>query len=103
MKPSKQEMDELTRKLVDAGKLIEAGWYSYTITVMPEDASKIQVDETRNAFFAGAQHLYASVMGMMEEGAEPTMNDLRRMASVDTELNQFVDQMKAKMQSGGQA
>lgn len=103
MRPTKQQIDELTKKLVDSGKLMEAGWLSYKLMVLPEDASEVQRDETRKAFFAGAQHLYASVMGMLEPGAEPTMNDLRRMAAVDAELNQFVEQLKAQMAGSGGA
>lgn len=103
MKISKQEMDAIARKLVDQGKLIESGWLSLKFMSIPEDAPQVQIDEMRNAFFAGAQHLYGSVMGMMEDGAEPTMNDLRRMAAIDAELTQFIEQFKTKFTKAGGA
>ncbi len=53
-------IDELTKKLIDDGRLIEAGWQGLRIFALPQNASEIQVTEMRKAFFAGAQHLYTS-------------------------------------------
>jgi len=43
----------------------------------------------RKAFFMGAQHLYASIMGILEPGAEPTDKDLDRMGLIHNELEAF--------------
>jgi hypothetical protein len=86
----------LERDLLDQGKLIEAGWVGYRLAVMPPDVGKVQLDETRIAFFAGAQHLFGTIMNAMEEGEEPTDNDLRRMDNVDKELQAFLEAFKLK-------
>mgnify|MGYP003581070750 CR=1 FL=1 len=86
-------VDAITKKLVDDGLLIEAGWRSYQLMVIPEGASKNQLDESRKAFFAGAQHLWGSIFSFLEEGSMETPNDLRRMDLIDKELKRFVAEL----------
>lgn len=80
----------LERELVDSGKLIEAGWVGLRLAAIPEDAGKTQLEEMRNAFFAGAQHLFGSIMGILDEDREPTEADLRRMSLISAELETFI-------------
>jgi hypothetical protein len=82
-------LDEISRKLTDDGKLIEVGWHAMRVLVMPHDASPVQIDEMRKAFFMGAQHLFASILGILEEGAEPTEKDFDRMTLIHNELEAF--------------
>ena len=93
-RPSKEAVDELCKMLVDQGKLLEAGWKSYELTVLSPDAPTLQRHECRIAFFAGAQHLFGSIMGMLEPDAEPTEADLRRMSGINDELNRFIEDFK---------
>jgi hypothetical protein len=89
--------EELSKKLADSGQIIEAGWVSLRHLTL-QGAPEIQVREMRKAFFAGAQHLFTSILGFLEtdKGApeEPTTNDLRRMEMVYVELEAWVDSMK---------
>jgi hypothetical protein len=95
MRPTKEVVDQICRELMDQGKLIEAGWKSYELLVIPVDASTVQRNETRIAFFAGAQHLFGSIMGVLEPGDdEPTENDLRRMDLINKELDRFIKEFK---------
>lgn len=48
----------------------------------------------RKAFFAGAQHLYASIMSFLEPGQEPTEKDEKRMEAIDKELRDYYEQFK---------
>lgn len=91
---NKDQIDELCRRLVDGGKLLEAGWLGYRLQVLPPDAPQIQIDECRIAFFSGAQHLFSSIMGIMDADREPTEADLRRMSAIDTELTAFIAEFK---------
>jgi hypothetical protein len=88
--------DDLAKKLTDEGKLIEAGWVSYDRLVLSPEAPQIQRDECRLAFFAGAQHLFGSMMGILDPGAEPTAKDLDRMSQIDAELRAFIAIFLAK-------
>lgn len=81
------------QKLTDRGLLIEAGWVALRFATL-QDAPEIQVREMRKAFFAGAQHLFASITGVMDDGEEPTADDLRRMEMIHVELEAFVDALK---------
>jgi len=84
-------LQRLSRELTDQGKLIEAGWISLRIACELENAPPIQLQEMRNAFFAGAQHLFSSIMTILEPDAEPTDKDLERMDLIDKELKAFVN------------
>jgi hypothetical protein len=86
----------LERELVDKGKLIEAGWVSLRLAAIPEDAGKVQLEEMRNAFFAGAQHLFASIMDVMDDDREPTEADLARMSQISAELDVFIRDFSKK-------
>lgn len=81
--------DAIATKLTDEGKLIEVGWATMNAFVLPADASPTQRAEMRKAFFMGAQHLFASIMGILEPGAEPTDKDLDRMTLIHNELEAF--------------
>lgn len=81
--------EKLTRDLIDAGKIIEGGWVGFQLMVFPDGVSQIQQDEMRKAFFAGAAHLMASIMNVLDPEDEPTERDLRRMSLIHKELDDF--------------
>jgi hypothetical protein len=89
--------EAICRALIDQGKLVEAGFESLRFLVMAADAPEVQVSEMRMAFFAGAQHVFASIVSMLEPGAEATDNDLMRMSLIQIELEIFVQQSKARL------
>lgn len=97
-------LEQLSRELADKGKLIEAGWIGLRIACELEDAPKIQLEEMRNAFFAGAQHLFSSIMTIMEPDSEPTEKDLQRMDLIDKELRAFINDFTLRnIPTGGSA
>jgi hypothetical protein len=94
--PIRELADSLAKRLTHEGKLIEAGWIGYDKLVLSPDASQLQRDECRLAFFAGAQHLFGSIMQILEPDAEPTPADLERMSQIHAELEGFLVMFKAK-------
>lgn len=70
-------------------KVIEEGWKSYRRTVVPKNASKVQVRETKQAFYAGAAILFETIMILLEPGEEPTVHDLELMMRVQQELAEW--------------
>jgi hypothetical protein len=90
-------LERLTRELTDAGLLVEAGWIGLRIACDLHDAPKQQLDDMRNAFFAGAQHVFHSITGgLLEDGVEPTQADLNRMDNIDQELRRFIKDFEVK-------
>lgn len=89
-------LERLVRELTDKGKVIEAGWVSLRIATIPLDAPPIQLEEMRNAFFAGAHHLFGSIMTILEPDAEPTQKDLDRMTLIHNELEAFIQVFELK-------
>lgn len=103
MKPDIEEMArKLTKELSDQGKIIEGGWVGFRMVAMHKDAPPLQVEEMRNAFFAGAQNLFASIMVMLDPVTEPTDQDLNRMTLIHEELDNFIANFKEKNFSYGQ-
>lgn len=85
----RQFLLQLSKRLADDGKLIEAGFLSLRAAAMAHDAPPIQVEEMKMAFMAGAQHLFASIMTILDPGVEETLDDLRRMSLIAKELEDF--------------
>lgn len=97
-------LERLSREFVDKGKLIEAGWVGLRIAAVPLDAPAIQLEEMRNAFFAGAQHLFSSIMTILDPDVEPTEKDLERMDLIDRELKAFINDFQIRnIPTGGSA
>ena len=80
---------KLTDDLADVGKIIVGGWEGFRLMVIPKGAPPVQVHEMRMAFFAGAQHLFSSIMAAMDSDREPTPRDLHRMTMIHEELEAF--------------
>jgi hypothetical protein len=88
---------EMSRRLADQGKLIEAGWVSYRTLVIPPDAPQVQLDECRLAFMAGSQHLFGSIMNILDPGEDPSPADLHKMELIDKELRAFAREMEDRI------
>ncbi len=101
--PTTEQLNALAREFTDKGKLIEAGWIGLRIAAVPLDAPQLQIDEMRNAFFAGAQHLFGSIMGILDPGEEPTDADLNRMDLIDKELRDFIRTYELNIRTEGNA
>jgi hypothetical protein len=97
-------MQQLHTKLVDEGKPIAAGFALYRARVMSPYAGETQVRECMLAFMAGAQHLFATTMQFLDEGEEPTEDDLRRLGIISDELEHFAKTFMAEnMETKGNA
>lgn len=100
---TRQELERLSRTLADQGKLIEAGWIGLRIAALPLNAPAIQIDEMRSAFMAGAQHLFSSIMTILDPDSEVTEPDLRRMSLIDAELKAFGEELELRCTTMGSA
>ncbi len=75
--------------------IINNAWLSYRANVMPKHAGTVQVEETRQAFFAGASILFTALTGPMLDGEpgdddiEPTEMDLAKMQGIQDEIERF--------------
>jgi hypothetical protein len=92
----REELRRLERRLVDDGKLIEAGWIGLRRAAVAPEADAIQLEEMRTAFFAGAQHLFGSIMGILDDDREPTAADLNRMGLINAELEIFIREFRQR-------
>lgn len=84
-----QVAELLTKHATDNGMVIELGWISMLLHVIPKDATDEEVAERRKMFFCGAEYLFQSIMSILDPGAEPTEKDLERMSLIHAELEAF--------------
>jgi len=92
--------EALTKKLVDDGKLIEMGFNTLRNLMIPMDAPEGQVSDLRLAYMAGAQHLWASVMLMLDPGVEETPEDIKRMDSIQAEFDVWEKELRLRFSQG---
>lgn len=76
---------------------IENAWNNYRALVVPKDAPDVQINETRQAFYAGAACLFQTIMIVLEPGAEPTDADMQRMSDIQAELDAFGQEIDRKV------
>lgn len=101
--PYEKSLADLARGLTDEGKLIEAGWLGLRAVWVDPKAPDQQVSELRQAFMAGAQHLFTSIMQVLDPGEEPSAADLNRMSLIDAELRAFGEQLIVDLPVRGRA
>lgn len=95
---------ELVGKMADEGRVMATGWLGFSRAVLPPNADAHQDEDMRRSFYAGAQAIYTAMMIVMDPGSEPTERDLKRMANIDAELQQYVAELIfAAMPTGGSA
>jgi hypothetical protein len=81
--------EALLKEWADKGKIIEGGWQAMILVARLQDAPEQQLREMRRAYMLGAQHLFSSMMVMLDPDHEPTERDLRRMDLIYEELEAF--------------
>lgn len=75
-------------------KRLAQDWTDYAVQVLPETCPKVQRQETRRAFYAGAHALFQQLMGVLDDDHEPTEGDLRRVGELDAEIKAFYEDVK---------
>lgn len=72
-------------------KIVERLWEDYRFGVVPHDASSIQVNECRRAFYAGVQSILSEMARAMSQGDDVTEDDMSFVNSVNSELSVFLN------------
>jgi hypothetical protein len=89
---------QITKEFTDRGKLIEAGWAAFAHLVIPKDAPPIQFQEMRLAYMAGAEHLFSSIMNILDPGDEPTEADMHRLDLIGKEIDEWRERLAERVQ-----
>lgn len=88
--------EEITRQLARTGKLVEGGFQSLRTVAMHKDAPPDQIREMRMAFYAGSQHIFSSLMVLVDPGHEVTDADMMMMEGIQKELDDFLTEFSAR-------
>lgn len=74
-------------------KFIQSAWTSYRKMVVPPDAPPIQIQECKQAFFAGAATLFNCLLNGFDSSDDITKSDLQSMADIQSEIDDFGQQI----------
>lgn len=78
---------DLTRHLIDEGKLLDTGFAVLAQQLISKGASSEQLAAMRLAFMAGAEYMWSSILCMLDPSDEEhTSEDLRRMDQIQKEI-----------------
>lgn len=91
---------EITKELINRGKVIEAGWLGFKTICIPKYASEAQLRDMRIAFFAGALHIFTSILSTLDPGKEPTEEDMKRIDKIHGELEEFQRELEKSIRRG---
>lgn len=97
LSPADRKAVELTRDLLNAGKLIEGGFAAYILN------ERIELDDPRlpllrDVYLTGAEHLWSSIFAAaLDPGIEETAAELRRMDLIQKELDEWRKQKLAAL------
>jgi hypothetical protein len=78
---------EISRRLADEGKLIEAGWQVFRMLALHDERNVAQLDRYKDTWDSSAQHLFSTIFAILEDGVEETPADLRRMDNIKAEVD----------------
>jgi hypothetical protein len=78
----------LSKTLIEEGRLVEAGFRSFQAIAFP-NADPQHVLDLKCAFFASAQHLFGTILSILDPGQEPTDTDMLRISQIAEELDGF--------------
>jgi hypothetical protein len=82
---TREVAERLVRRLADEGLLIEAGWQTYRLLFLKLPPHEPR-DDLKEAYLVGAEHVFASIINMLDPGIEETEADISRMDALHTEL-----------------
>ena len=87
----------ITMAAADNGRIIEVGFDALRELAIAPDAPQAQIDEMRIAYMAGAQHVWASIMSILDHGDDETPGDLMRMAKMQAELDAWRQTLELRL------
>jgi hypothetical protein len=79
-------VEAILKRMANEGRLIEGGWLSF-LEFVPPNTTAQQVNLLKLAYYCCAEHLFNSIMTIMDEDREPTENDLKKMSLLQKEIS----------------
>lgn len=90
------QLQELVKNLAGAGKLVQAGWVACAMMYIDRSTPSKVEEKVRNAYFAGAEHVFKSIIAMLDPGDEITEADLNRMTLLHNEIEEWATLIRAE-------
>lgn len=88
---------QLVEEAAKQGKLILAGWLALKLQAARGGATKQQLENLRMAYYAGAEHLFSSLMNIMDPNEEITNADMEKMGLISNELQAWREEVQKEL------
>jgi len=88
-----REIAEAMKEVADKGMLVAAGFAAFRIIALNNSIDRDKIADMHTAYMAGAEHLFTTLMSILDEGEEPTKKDTDRIELIYQELQAW----RAKM------
>jgi len=88
-----REIAEAMKEMADKGMLVAAGFAAFRIIALNNSIDRDKIAEMYTAYMAGAEHLFTTIMSILEPGEEPTDKDMDRMQLIHDELQRWRETM----------
>lgn len=96
MSVNKERYEKILNSWADQGRVVEGGWRGLSAIWGLDTAPEVQKMEMRKAYYAGAQHVFGSIMGLMgPSGEEPSEREMKVLDDIHKELDAFAAEMAA--------
>lgn len=94
-----QTAHDITKQLGDSGHLIMGGFAAFLLMhkIDPKTADVGPLAMLHEAYMGGAQHLWHSMLSIMDPGREPTAADYKRMDLIEAELSAWRDRKMGEL------
>jgi hypothetical protein len=101
--PVRAAHDAIMQNAAGRGQVVAAGFAAFVAVLVKPETTPEVLDRYRVAYFSGAQHLFASIMSILDPGADPTEADLQRMTLIASELEAFCKELALRLTPTGAA
>lgn len=96
MSVNKERYEKILNSWADQGRVVEGGWRGLCAIWNLDGAPEVQKMEMRKAYYAGAQHVFGSIMGLMgRDQEEPSEREMKVLDDIHKELDAFAAEMAA--------
>jgi hypothetical protein len=89
---NRDDIRRLSEQAAAHNNLVEAGWISYRLHVIPPEIDPGDVELMRMAYFGGAVHLLADLVAQLRQAKyEPVGDFLGHLQRLNRELLDYID------------
>jgi hypothetical protein len=93
--------EKVAQHYADRGELVNLGWVAFWTLARGSQFPGIE-RAVHLAYMAGAEHLFQSILSILEPGSEATETDCARMEKIQSEIDRYRTELESAFPRGKQ-